>query len=68
MGTETVIALALQFGLKYGPEIGIAVAKLFDKKESTMADVVAIFEMIKPYEAYNIPELIKPTVPPTVPA
>lgn len=60
------IMLIGQLALKFGPQLALGFAKLFEKKTVTVEDVEAAFAQLKPYSAYGIPDKIDtdPSVPP----
>lgn len=58
--TPEIAFLILQYGLKYGPDVAIAISQLFQKKDIKHDDIVAVFSNLKPYEAYGIPDNTQP--------
>lgn len=55
---EALVVLAA----KYEPEAISGIIQLFTKANVTVADVEAAFAVLKPYSAYNIPD-VAPTTP-----
>lgn len=53
-------------GIQYGPQIVTDIKNLLSKKDATIADVEAVFANLKPYSAFNIPD-IAPTNPVVAP-
>lgn len=60
-----LIALLVQAGLQYGPEFVTKIIAILRNPNSTVQDVENVFANLKPYEAYNIPDVV-PVVPPPV--
>lgn len=56
---EALVVLAA----KYGPEFVAALIRVFQKKDVTLDDFHALFENVKPYESYGIPEKVPVIVP-----
>ena len=67
------ILTILQALMKYGPEAYKSIVTLLTKSNPTVADVDVLFAGLKPYAAYNIPDLVPgltvvpppPATPPT---
>lgn len=53
--SQELIALILQYGLKYGPDAAIMVKNLVTKAEPNVTDVENLFAHCKKYEDYDIP-------------
>ena len=53
----TLIALLVQAGLQYGPQFVTDIIAILKNPNATVADVKAAFSNLKPYEAYNIPNV-----------
>ena len=56
--TPAQIFVVLGLVQQYGPSVITAVKILLKKENATIEDVEAIFADLKPYEAFNIPEII----------
>ena len=65
-----LISLLVTAGLQYGPEFVTSIIAILENPNSTVADVKAAFANLKPYSAYNIPNLpvtpVQSSVTPTV--
>jgi hypothetical protein len=57
MDTAT-LSLILTLAVRYGPEFVLEVIALFKKKDLTVDDVEALFQNVKPYSAYGIPDVV----------
>lgn len=51
-------------GIQYGPQIVTDIKNLLNKKDATISDVEAVFANLKPYSAFNIPD-VAPMAPVT---
>lgn len=54
-----IAQLILTLVAQYGPDILTSVKAVLNKKDATVEDVEAIFVGLKPYEAFNIPAVVK---------
>ena len=52
-----LITLLVTAGLQYGPEFVTSIIAIIENPNATVADVKAAFANLKPYTAYNIPNL-----------
>jgi len=59
--SPTLITLLVTAGLQYGPEFVMSIIAIIENPNATVADVKAAFVNLKPYSAYNIPNI--PTAP-----
>ena len=57
LNVNPVIGFLIQAGVTYGPEAVTAIIGLFKNSNATIADVENVFANLKPYSAYNIPNL-----------
>lgn len=68
-----LITLLITAGLQYGPEFVTSIIAIIENPNATVADVKAAFSNLKPYSAYNIPNIpttsginAAPTITPAV--
>jgi hypothetical protein len=61
-----LVAFCITEALQYGPEFVKSVIAAFQKPNPTVMDIEILFAGVKPYSAYNIPD-VNPAAPvPTV--
>lgn len=60
--SPALIQALIMAGIQYGPSIITDIKNLFNKKDATIEDIEAVFANLKPYSAFNIPD-IAPTSP-----
>lgn len=54
---NALIPLLIEAGIKYGPEFVLNIIAIIKKPDATVDDVEALFKNVKPYAAYNIPDI-----------
>ncbi len=59
--SPAIVQLLIQAGIQYGPAFVTEAIAIIKNQNATVADVEALFAKVKPYEAYNIPNI--PTAP-----
>lgn len=52
-----IVAFIITEALQYGPEFVKSVIAALQKPNPTVADVEALFQGVKPYSAYGIPDI-----------
>ncbi len=57
--------LLVQAGLQYGPEFVTNIIAILKNPAATVQDVENVFANLKPYSAFNIPNIPVPTAPQT---
>lgn len=60
-----IVAFAITEAIQYGPAFIKQIIELCQKKDLTIAEIDAAFASVKPYDAWNIPNI--PTQTPTSP-
>ncbi len=64
-----IIKLAFEYGLKYGPIAGKAIIALFKKADPTLDDADKVFDDLKSWDSFGIPDKVpegSPTDSPVV--
>ncbi len=56
MSPQAIEALII-LAAKYGPELVVNIIAVFKKQDPTLEDFHVLFSNVKPYEAYNIPDV-----------
>jgi len=55
--SEAAIEALVILAAKYGPELAVQVAQLWQKKGATLDDFITLFKDLKPYSAFGIPSV-----------
>ncbi len=63
--SEAAAIIILQLVLKYGPEIGLAIATIFAKQTFTIEEWTALFAQIRSYDQI-MADAVKRATPPAV--
>ena len=53
-----LIAFLIQEALQYGPEFIAKLVAIIQKPDATIAEVEALFQTVKPYSSYGIPDKV----------
>lgn len=51
-------AILIQAGITYGPQFVQDIIAVLKKSDPTLDDIAALFANVKPYSAYNIPDVV----------
>jgi len=62
--TPQVVAALVVLAAKYGPDLIVQIIALFKKEVITVDELEALFGTVKPYEAFEIPD-VAPVVKPS---